>query len=143
MALIIGGKPLTLGKPVQQEQKQETKETQIVSVIQQEPIRQAEAEQVIINSEDVIEANKLDLAIDQKLLELIDKLESNIPDIRMEMVMIHKALAKDPAQVTILTPEQTAAIFQGYSKLSNIELVQAAAKKRGSKSAQTSIEAFE
>ncbi len=87
-------------------------------------------------------ANHLDLAIEQQLAALISKIESSIPDVRHEMITIHKALAKDPAQVTILSTDQRAAIFAGYSKLAGIELVAKAAAKRGSKT-PISIDMFE
>lgn len=87
-------------------------------------------------------ASQLDLVIESNLSALISKLESSVPDIRTEMITIHKALAKDPAQVTILTQAQQAAIFAGYSKLTGIELVAKAAAKRGSKQ-QVSLEMFE
>lgn len=99
---------------------------------------------VAITSELVKEqpASQLDLVIESNLANLINKLESSVPDIRTEMITIHKALAKDPAQVTILTQAQQAAIFAGYSKLTGIELVAKAAAKRGSKT-PVSLEMFE
>lgn len=87
-------------------------------------------------------ANQLDLTIEQQLSALISKIESSIPDVRHEMITIHKALAKDPAQVTILTQEQQAAIFAGYSKLAGMELVAKAAAKK-SKKESISIDMFE
>ena len=87
-------------------------------------------------------ASQLDLVIESNLSALISKLQAAIPDIRTEMITIHKALAKDPAQVTILTQEQQAAIFTGYSKLTGIELVAKAAAKKGGKQ-QVSLEMFE
>lgn len=95
---------------------------------------------VAINN--VFSASQLDLVIESNLSALISKLQAAIPDIRTEMITIHKALAKDPAQVTILTQEQQAAIFTGYSKLTGIELVAKAAAKKGSKQ-QVSLEMFE
>lgn len=87
-------------------------------------------------------ASQLDLVIESNLANLITKLETSVPDIRTEMITIHKALAKDPAQVTILTQAQQAAIFTGYSRLTGIELVAKAAAKRGSKT-PVSLEMFE
>lgn len=95
---------------------------------------------VAINN--VFSASQLDLVIESNLSALISKLQAAIPDIRTEMITIHKALAKDPAQVTILTQEQQAAIFTGYSKLTGIELVAKAAAKKGGKQ-QVSLEMFE
>jgi hypothetical protein len=77
-------------------------------------------------------ANHLDLAIEQQLAALISKIESSIPDVRHEMITIH----------TILSTDQRAAIFAGYSKLAGIELVAKAAAKRGSKT-PISIDMFE
>lgn len=93
-------------------------------------------------SKEPTSASQLDLVIESNLTALINKLESAVPDIRTEMITIHKALAKDPAQVTILSQAQQAAIFMGYSKLTGIELVAKAAAKRGSKT-PVSLEMFE
>ena len=106
---------------------------QAVAIKQEQPV----TEQAV-----AIQANLLDLAIEQQLATLINKIESSIPDVRHEMITIHKALAKDPAQVTILSTDQRAAIFAGYSKLAGIELVAKAAAKKGSKT-PISIDMFE
>ena len=93
---------------------------------------------------EIVTSNALDDTIAAKLSELTAKLEAMIPDVRQEMIVIHKALAKDPAQVTVLTPEQRAIIFAGYSRLSGIELVaKAAAKKGPKKDANISVDMFE
>lgn len=73
------------------------------------------------------------LAILNNLIELKDKLETNHPDIRENLIIIHRELAKDQAIVTILTDEQRATLFQGYKKQSGIEMVTAAKKKKTSK----------
>jgi len=86
--------------------------------------------------------NQLDFLIESQLQNLIQKLESSIPDIRTELITIHKAIAKDPAQVTILSQEQRAALFASYSKLSGVELVAKAASKKGSKQ-PVSLDMFE
>ena len=95
-----------------------------------------------VDINNVFSPSQLDLVIESNLSALISKLHAAIPDIRTEMITIHKALAKDPAQVTILTQEQQAAIFTGYSKLTGIELVAKAAAKKGSK-VPVSLEMFE
>jgi len=100
------------------------------------------AKDLAVDINNVFSASQLDLVIESNLSALISKLQAAIPDIRTEMITIHKALAKDPAQVTILTQEQQAAIFTGYSKLTGIELVAKAAAKKGSKQ-QVSLEMFE
>ena len=100
------------------------------------------AKDLAVAIDNVFSASQLDLVIESNLSALISKLQAAIPDIRTEMITIHKALAKDPAQVTILTQEQQAAIFAGYSKLTGIELVAKAAAKKGSKQ-QVSLEMFE
>lgn len=100
------------------------------------------AKDLAVDINNVFSASQVDLVIESNLSALISKLEAAIPDIRTEMITIHKALAKDPAQVTILTQEQQAAIFTGYSKLTGIELVAKAAAKKGSKQ-QVSLEMFE
>lgn len=100
------------------------------------------AKDLAVDINNVFSASQLDLVIESNLSALISKLQAAIPDIRTEMITIHKALAKDPAQVTILTQEQQAAIFAGYSKLTGIELVAKAAAKKGSKQ-QVSLEMFE
>lgn len=88
--------------------------------------------------------SELDYIVLQSLAALTQKMEAQLPDVRTEMITIHKALAKDPAQVTILTPEQQAIIFAGYSKLTGIELVAAAAKKKGStKASAVTIDMFD
>jgi hypothetical protein len=111
---------------------------QAVAIHQEQQVQPVAAiEQAVANN-----ANHLDLAIEQQLIALISKIESSIPDVRHEMITIHKALAKDPAQVTILSTDQRAAIFAGYSKLAGIELVAKAAAKKGSKT-PISIDMFE
>jgi len=149
MAFII---PKAGSKPTITQEAIATTQAPTIEPTKQEPIAQAVAsnasqsesalaatptEQAVANP-----ANHLDLAIEQQLTVLISKIESAIPDVRHEMITIHKALAKDPAQVTILTHEQQAAIFAGYSKLSGMELVAKAAAKKGKKEA-VSIDMFE
>lgn len=132
MALVI---PKPASKPASNpttQSKQEQQPTKDLAV----------ASEQATNAANVFSPSQLDYVIDSNLAALITKLESSIPDIRTEMITIHKALAKDPAQVTILTQEQQAAIFAGYSKLSGIELVAKAAAKKGSKQ-PVSLEMFE
>lgn len=123
----------------------ETKPIEQAVAIQQEHQEQQVTAPVPSTSQAVANSpatNQLDLAIEQQLIALINKIESSIPDVRHEMITIHKALAKDPAQVTILTHEQQAAIFAGYSKLAGMELVAKATAKKGSKT-PVSIDMFE
>jgi hypothetical protein len=117
---------------------------QAVAIQQEQPVTPVTttSQAVANNTNSASPANHLDLAIEQQLIALISKIESAIPDVRHEMITIHKALAKDPAQVTILSTDQRAAIFAGYSKLAGIELVAKAAAKKGSKT-PISIDMFE
>lgn len=76
---------------------------------------------------------ELPQAVASNFLDLQSKLEANNPDIRMNLIVIHRELAKDPAIVTILTYEQIGVIFAGYSKQTGIEVVKAAGTGRGKK----------
>ena len=68
--------------------------------------------------------------LDQLILSNLDELNNGLrmkygaDMLRNCMALIHKALAKDPVQVTILSEAQSASIFQGYATLSGIDLVQ-------------------
>ena len=75
--------------------------------------------------------------INPDLLERISELQAALElanqDIRTNLIVIHRELAKDPAIVTILTPEQRRVIFQGYKKQAGIEIVAAATKSKAKK----------
>jgi hypothetical protein len=146
MTFVIPNKKPATQQPIVQTASLVVKHLEQAVAIQQEQqdqpvIPTTTTSQAVVNSP-ANYANHLDLAIEQQLAALISKIESSIPDVRHEMITIHKALAKDPAQVTILSTEQRAAIFAGYSKLSGIELVAKAAAKKGSKT-PISIDMFE
>jgi len=72
-------------------------------------------------------------AVTSNFLDLQQKLLANNPDIRSNLIIIHRELAKDPAIVTILTPEQRGVIFTGYSKQTGIEVVKASGTGKGKK----------
>lgn len=79
------------------------------------------------------QSQSIPVSILNNLIELKSKLESNHPDIRENLIVIHRELSKDQAIVTILTDEQRATIFQGYKKQSGVEMVTAAKRKKPSK----------
>jgi len=72
-------------------------------------------------------------AVASNFIDLQQKLLANNPDIRSNLIIIHRELAKDPAIVTILTPEQRGVIFTGYSKQTGIEVVKASGTGKGKK----------
>lgn len=113
-----------------------------------EPIRQAEVANLQpspapLRIPESRPESKLDLLIATNLETLTAKLEAQLPDVRQEMMIIHKALSKDPAQVAILSQEECAILFQGYSKLSGIELVAKDAAKKGKGKDNISVDMFE
>lgn len=136
MAIIIK-KPATIqpGQPSQAPALNENPATN--TPVQPQPI-QAASKPTITNDA----ASQLDLAIQANINTLYAKLEAAIPDLKSEMLFIHKALAKDPAQVTLLNQDEIATIFKGYSRLTNIELQASADKKKGKKVTE-SVDAFE
>ena len=144
MAFVIPNKKPA--QPVTANTATTSQTTQQIEAIIEQPTSQAVEQAVAIKQEQPVVsqavANPLDLAIEQQLSTLISKIEASIPDVRHEMITIHKALAKDPAQVTILSTEQRAAIFAGYSKLAGIELVAKASAKKAKKD-PISIDMFE
>lgn len=76
---------------------------------------------------------ELPQAVASNFLELQAKLLADNPDIRLNLAIIHRELAKDPAIVTILTPEQIGVIFTGYSKQTGIEVIKAGGTGKGKK----------
>ena len=62
------------------------------------------------------------------LAELQAKLEAKIPDLHNNLRIIMKSIQADPAQVTILTPDQRSIIFKSMSTIADIDLVLDAAK---------------
>lgn len=92
----------------------------------------------------ITDTNNLDIEISSRLEELSYQLNQAIPDIRSHLMFIHKAMLKDPAQVTLLTPEQKAIYFQSLSKQTRVELVTKAASssKASKKTANLDIDGF-
>lgn len=77
------------------------------------------------------------IQLPETLLQAITDLEKALvnddSDIRLNLITIHKALAKNPAIVTILSNEERATIFKGYKRQAGIELVKKGSKERGKK----------
>lgn len=88
------------------------------------------SEQSTISTISEAEANKVDSVILANIAELEAKMIDSNPEIKTNLIIIHRTLAKDPALVTILTTEQRRIIFQGYKKQAGIEIVAANSKKR-------------
>lgn len=88
--------------------------------------------------------NSLDPEIASRLEELSYQLNQALPDIRTHLLFIHKAILKDPAQVTLLTPAQKAIYFQSLSKQTRVELTAKAASssKSSKKTANLDIDGF-
>jgi hypothetical protein len=66
--------------------------------------------------------------ITSNLATLKAKLEAKIPDLHDNIRIIMKSLQSDPAQVTILTPEERSILFKSMSTIADIDLVLDAAK---------------
>jgi hypothetical protein len=104
----------------------------------QDPVREPEQPQPIAKPVTQIESqpeqpiSQLNDEIQANLTKLKSKIDSKIPDVKTELMIIHKAIASDPAQVTILSELEMSLLFQSYSKLSGIELVAVAATKKSS-----------
>lgn len=94
-----------------------------------------------INIENNIESTAIPEQVSQAIHDLQAQLEAQNQDIRSNLILIHRALAKNPNIVTILSNEERASIFQGYKKQAGIEEIAKAAKKKGS-SKNKDISAF-
>jgi len=88
-----------------------------------------------------IESTAIPEQVSQAIHDLQAQLEAQNQDIRSNLILIHRALAKNPNIVTILSNEERASIFQGYKKQAGIEEIAKAAKKKGS-SKNKDISAF-
>lgn len=86
----------------------------------------------------------LDPEIASRLEELAYQLNQSLPDIRTHLLFIHKAMLKDPAQVTLLTIQQRATYFQSLSKQTRVELTAKAAStsKASKKTANLDLDGF-
>jgi hypothetical protein len=93
------------------------------------------------NIENNIESTAIPEQVSQAIHDLQAQLEAQNQDIRSNLILIHRALAKNPNIVTILSNEERASIFQGYKKQAGIEEIAKAAKKKGS-SKNKDISAF-
>lgn len=87
------------------------------------------------------ESTEIPDQVSQAIHDLQAQLEAQNQDIRSNLILIHRALAKNPNIVTILSNEERASIFQGYKKQAGIEEIAKAAKKKGS-SKNKDISAF-
>jgi len=64
------------------------------------------------------------------LAELEDAIENRLPGYRTMLAQVHSILKSDPAQVTILEPDQAAVIVKGLSHARGEVFTESSAKKR-------------
>ena len=67
--------------------------------------------------------------LDMKIAELHSAIESKLPNYAGLLKDIHKLTFQNPAQATLLTPEQIRVIVTGYEKYTNVQLAELSGSK--------------